>query len=184
MSWGLWKTLLRPDHEEKENPERTEITRAANYLQIGEFQLLQLAYHDWYGEDMVETAFDKLFSDYMIDGDVPFWARHYARKINQRSEHGEIDQNEVRYHRYDHDYRTSVPNGRRKFAVACGCLILFLGGGIALANLSITESATMFPPYLEVSDLEPAGKTKTPVIDRFESDGFGRADHLPPRTSP
>ena len=40
------RTLLRPDREET-NLGADEIARAANILQIGEFQLLQLAYKDW-----------------------------------------------------------------------------------------------------------------------------------------
>ncbi len=159
MSWDLWKTLLRPDYEEAENREKTEITRAANFLQVGEFQLLQLAYHEWHGVDIVESRFDGLFSDYMINGVVPHWARHYARQINQMAERGQVNENDSRYHRYDHDYRTSVPDGLKKFTLACGCLILFIGGGIVLANLSIKKPATMFPPYLDVGDLQPTKKS-------------------------
>ncbi|MCH7542778.1 MAG: hypothetical protein IIB65_03995, partial [Proteobacteria bacterium] len=44
---NLFQTLMRPDREESE--QRAEVARAANLLQLGEFQLLQLAYHDWHG---------------------------------------------------------------------------------------------------------------------------------------
>ena len=40
---GFFQTLIQPDREE--HPERALIARAANLLQVGEFQLLQLAYH-------------------------------------------------------------------------------------------------------------------------------------------
>lgn len=43
---NFWETLLHPDKEELENPERRVIANAANILQVGEFQLLQLAYRD------------------------------------------------------------------------------------------------------------------------------------------
>ncbi len=33
---SLWQTLLRPDREE--NPDRADMVKAANILQIGEFQ--------------------------------------------------------------------------------------------------------------------------------------------------
>ena len=39
---GLLKTLIKPDWDD--NPERSKILNAANLLQIGEFQLIQLAY--------------------------------------------------------------------------------------------------------------------------------------------
>jgi len=38
---GLLKTLIRPDWDD--DPKRSEILDAANLLQIGEFQLMQLA---------------------------------------------------------------------------------------------------------------------------------------------
>ncbi|NQV99921.1 MAG: hypothetical protein HQ483_09520 [Rhodospirillales bacterium] len=183
MSWGLWKTLLRPDHEEQKNPDRTEVTRAANYLQIGEFQLLQLAYHAWHGVDLSEKSFDKLFHQHMIDGVVPYWARHYARNINQLSEQGGIVDHDPAYHRYDHDYHTSVPNGVRKFLVACGCLIVFLGGGLILANTSIKKSATIFPPYFETEHLKSGnGVPETP--DNGRPDSGGRTVDLPSGTRP
>ena len=40
----FFKALLRPDREELESKEKAVISAAANLLQIGEFQLLQLAY--------------------------------------------------------------------------------------------------------------------------------------------
>ena len=43
---GLLKTLIKPDWDD--NPKRSEILNAANLLQIGEFQLIQLAYKVWY----------------------------------------------------------------------------------------------------------------------------------------
>ena len=39
---GLLKTIIKPDWDD--NPKRSEILNAANLLQIGEFQLIQLAY--------------------------------------------------------------------------------------------------------------------------------------------
>ena len=49
---GLLKTLVKPDWDD--NPKRSEILNAANLLQIGEFQLIQLAYKVWYKEDLPE----------------------------------------------------------------------------------------------------------------------------------
>ena len=45
---GLLKTLVKPDWDD--DPKRSEILYAANLLQIGEFQLIQLAYKVWYGK--------------------------------------------------------------------------------------------------------------------------------------
>ena len=38
---GLLKTLIKPDWDD--SPKRTEIIQAANLIQVGEFQLIQLA---------------------------------------------------------------------------------------------------------------------------------------------
>ena len=48
---GLLKTLIKPDWDD--SPKRTEILHAANLLQIGEFQLIQLAYKVWYGKNLL-----------------------------------------------------------------------------------------------------------------------------------
>ena len=61
---GLLKTLIKPDWDD--NPKRSEILHAANLLQIGEFQLIQLAYKVWYKENLLEDKINKIFSEYMI----------------------------------------------------------------------------------------------------------------------
>ncbi len=55
MLSSLWDTLLKPDHEELEMKERLVVITAANQLQVGEFQLLQLAYREWYNMDLPEA---------------------------------------------------------------------------------------------------------------------------------
>lgn len=150
---GLLETLLHPDQEELETKDRLVVNEAANLLQVGEFQLIQLAYRDWHGDDLPEAMVALLFKEYMLRDAVPHWARHYARTIIDGFERGNIDENAAHYHRYDHDYITTVPQGILRFCFAVGCLIFFVGGGIILADLSAGESATMFPPYLNVNDL-------------------------------
>ena len=50
---NLLKTLIKPDWDD--GPKRSEILYAANLLQIGEFQLIQLAYKVWYKADLPEN---------------------------------------------------------------------------------------------------------------------------------
>ena len=69
---GLFQTLLRPDREE--DSDRAEVAKAANLLQTGEFQLLQLAYYAWHGAEMPEAANDTIFRSYMLLSRVPAWA--------------------------------------------------------------------------------------------------------------
>ena len=56
---NLLKTLIKPDWDD--NPKRSEILHAANLLQIGEFQLIQLAYKVWYNEELPEHKINKIF---------------------------------------------------------------------------------------------------------------------------
>ena len=67
----FFKTLIRPDHEKY--PERAQVGRAANLLQVGEFQFLQLAYREWFGHDMPTAMFNRLFDSYMLGDGVPYW---------------------------------------------------------------------------------------------------------------
>ena len=76
---GLLRTLIKPDWDD--SPKRSEILSAANILQIGEFQLIQLAYKTWHREELPEDKIDKIFSAYMITGIIPIWVTYYARDI-------------------------------------------------------------------------------------------------------
>ena len=149
----MLETLLRPDHDDEEMKERLVVIEAANQLQVGEFQLLQLAYREWHGEDLPEALVSKIFTDYMLRSEVPHWARHYARMIVSGCEHGDIDMNAHRYHRYDHDYGSPLRYPVRRFCLAVASLIVFLGGSILIANIAAVNPASMFPPYLDVNDL-------------------------------
>ena len=153
MLWSLWETLLNPEYEEQEMKERLTVISAANQLQIGEFQLLQLAYREWHNEDLPEALITKLFKSYMLHNRVPHWARHYARHIIDGYERGELDDNAPRFHRYDHEYHTSVPQGVQRFCVAAGGVIIVVFGSIYVANQVVDSPTSLLPPYFEEKDL-------------------------------
>ena len=71
------RTLLQPVYEEL--PERALVGNAANILQIGEFQLLQLAYFEWFEQKMPEATTHRIFQAYMVKSDVPPWAHSPAK---------------------------------------------------------------------------------------------------------
>lgn len=149
------RTLLRPDQEES-NPETAEIAQAANILQVGEFQLLQLAYKDWYDEELPEALTDRLFADYMLRKQVPHWARHYARRINDWNDRGLLDESNRDYHRYDRAYSNIAPGGVRRFCIAAAVLAIFVGGTLWVSHLATDgRSGSILPPYFENSELEP-----------------------------
>jgi len=143
----FFQTLLHPDKEE--DPERAIVAHAANLLQVGEFQMLQLAYKDWFGEDMPKALVDRLFHSYMLYNEVPHWARQYARKIINVESRGELDDLDPAYHVYDADYHTYVPDGVRKFIIAASILVICIGGGLWVANMAATKSLSVLPPYFE-----------------------------------
>ena len=153
---SLWKTLLHPDREEEEMKERLVVISAANQLQVGEFQLLQLAYREWFGEDLPEALVAELFTSYMLHHRVPHWARHYARRVIDGYERGDLDDNAPMFHRYDDDYHTQVPRGVQRFCVAAAGVIIAVFGSIYIAGQVVDPTASMLPPYFEEKDLPRA----------------------------
>jgi len=143
---NFFKTLIRPDLEE--HPERAEVARAANLLQVGEFQFLQLAYADWFGRDLPEGEADRLFASYMMRDRVPPWARHFARQIFALDAAGALNDRDPAWHRYDANYRTSMPVGMRRFCAASAVIVACIGGGIWISHLSTAPTSQHFPPYL------------------------------------
>ena len=163
---SFWQTLLHPDREELEMKDRLVVISAANQLQIGEFQLLQLAYREWYDEDLPEALVSKLFTSYMLHNQVPHWARHYARRILERYEQGDLDDNAQSFHRYDHEYKTSVRPGEQRFCVATAGVMIAVFGSIYVANQVVGESASLMPPYFEAKDFRPG----TPAANAVSGD--------------
>ena len=150
---NLFKTLIRPDREE--DPESGIVAMAANILQVGEFQLLQLAYRDWYGQELPAALCDQLFQAYMLHNRIPVWARHYARRIIESDDRGLIDCSDGSYHRYDREYVTHVTRGVRHFVFASMILVVLLTGGILVGHLSTGESTSLLPPYFNIEELRP-----------------------------
>ncbi len=150
----------------EDDPERGEVANAANLLQIGEFQVLQLAYRKAYGKDLDDSLTDQLFAAYMLHGDVPSWALRYARHIVDLEKRGMLTDQDPTYHRYDSDYYNYQPEGVRKFAIAVGVLFVVIGGAILVGHLSGYKSTSILPPYHSEDELRPAAapeKPRTPV---------------------
>jgi hypothetical protein len=154
------QTLLRPDREDE--PDKALVGRAANLLQVGEFQLLQLAYREWHGENLPDALFDRLFEQYMLRDHVPVWARHYARNIVELDRQGRLDDRDPRFHRFDHDFRTIRPYGVRHFALAASMIAVVLFGGIVVSDLSTDVGTSILPPYFDANELPPIKTELTP----------------------
>ncbi|SVE06348.1 uncharacterized protein METZ01_LOCUS459202, partial [marine metagenome] len=109
---GLLKTLIKPDWDD--NPKRSEILHAANLLQIGEFQLIQLAYKVWYNENLPEDKINKIFSEYMITGIIPIWVTYYAKDILKLDQANVLDSYNEKYHVYDHEFGAYIYNNQQR----------------------------------------------------------------------
>jgi len=123
---GLLRTLIKPDWDD--NPKRSEILHAANLLQIGEFQLIQLAYKAWYKEDLPEDKINKIFSEYMVTGIMPIWVTYYAKDILKLDQANVLDNYNEKYHVYDYEFGKYIDNDkqRRRRGVLYATIIAFV----------------------------------------------------------
>ena len=147
---GLLKTLVKPDWDD--NPKRSEILHAANLLQIGEFQLIQLAYKVWYKENLPEKKINNIFSEYMITEIIPIWVTYYARDIIKMEHANVLNSYDEKYHVYDHEFGEYIHDSKQRkkrgiFYVTI-IAIVFIGSHYMAANY-IEEPAGLFPPYVE-----------------------------------
>jgi len=149
---GLIKTLIKPDWDD--NPKRSEILHAANLLQIGEFQLIQLAYKVWYREDLPEKKISKIFSEYMVSEIIPIWVTYYAQDILKLDQANVLDSYNEKYHIYDHEFGAYIYNQKQRrrrgifYTLIIG--VVFIATHYMAINYVEDEgSAGFYPPYVE-----------------------------------
>ena len=147
---GLLKTLIKPDWDD--DPKRSEILNAANLLQIGEFQLIQLAYKVWFREDLPENKINKIFEEYMIRGIIPIWVTYYAIDIIKLDNANVLNGYDEKYHVYDHEFGEYIYNDkhrrRRGIQYATIIILVFIFTHFMAANY-VEEAASFYPPYIE-----------------------------------
>ena len=153
---GLLKTLVKPDWDD--NPKRLEILNAANLLEVGEFQLIQLAYKVWYKKDLPEDKINKIFSEYMVNGIIPIWVIYYARDIIKLDKARVLNSYEEKYHVYDHEFGGYIYNDdhRKRLGIFYATIIaiVFITTHYMAANY-VEEPAGFYPPYIEKSVVYP-----------------------------
>ena len=153
---GLLKTLVKPDWDD--NPKRSEIIHAANLLQIGEFQLIQLAYKGWYKKELPEDKINKIFSEYMVSGIIPIWVTYYAIDILKMENAKVLNCHDEKYHIYDHEFGSYIRDEkqRRTRGIFYAIIIafVFIASHYMAANYS-EEPAGFYPPYVEKKVVYP-----------------------------
>ena len=153
---GLLKTLIKPDWEE--NPKRSLIIQAANLIQIGEFQLIQLAYKAWYRNDLPEEKINTIFNEYMVTGIIPIWVTYYAKDIIKLDKANVLDSYNKKYHIYDHEFGQHIDNEKQR--KSRGIFYTILKGFVFMAShymaiYNVEESASFYPPYIEKKIVYP-----------------------------
>jgi hypothetical protein len=153
---GLLKTLIKPDWEE--NPKRSLIIQAANLIQIGEFQLIQLAYKAWYRNDLPEEKINTIFNEYMVTGIIPIWVTYYAKDIIKLDKANVLDSYNKKYHIYDHEFGQHIDNEKQR--KSRGIFYTILIGFVFIAShymaiYNVEESASFYPPYIEKKIVYP-----------------------------
>tara|TARA_Y100000590_G_scaffold275624_1_gene309487 strand:- start:474 stop:959 length:486 start_codon:yes stop_codon:yes gene_type:complete len=150
------KTLIKPDWDDQ--PKRSEILQAANILQIGEFQLIQLAYKVWYKEELPEYKISKIFSEYMVNGIIPIWVTSYAQDILKLDEANKLNSYNEKYHVYDHEFGSFIfdEKQRRRRGIFYTIIIcfVFVASHYMAANY-MEEPAGFYPPYVEKKVVYP-----------------------------
>ena len=152
---NVLELLLHPDRDE--DIDRAGVVHAANLLEVGEFQLLQLAFHEWYGREMQKAEKESFFRHVFFEKSTPSFLRHYARKIVMRHSRGELCSHARSYHRYDTRVFTStLPSGAFHFLGVATLLILMLFGSLAVANYTVDRvggCTDPLPPCMTTQDL-------------------------------
>ena len=152
---NVLEALLHPDRDE--DVDRAGVVHAANLLEVGEFQLLQLAFDEWYGREMYDSEKELFFHHVFLEKSTPSFLRHYARKIVLKDNRGELRSRARGYHRYDPEVFTcSVPSGAFHFLGVATLLIGMLFGSLVVANHTVERVGSCtdpLPPCLTEQDL-------------------------------
>ena len=141
---------MKPDWDD--DPKRSEIRYAANLLQIGEFQLIQLAYNIWFKKKLPENKINKIFEEYMIKGIIPIWVIYYAKDIIKLDNANVLNGYDEKYHIYDHEFGKQIYNDRqrKKRGIQYSIIIIFVFfiSHYMAANY-VEEPTSFYPPYIE-----------------------------------
>ena len=166
---GLLKTLIKPDWDD--SPKRSEIIQAANLIQIGEFQLIQLAYKDWYNENLPEDKINIIFNEYMVSGIIPIWVTYYARDIIKLDKANVLESYNKKYHVYDHEFGKYISDEKQR--KTRGIFYTILIGFVFVAShyiaiKSVDQSAGFYPPYIEKKVIYPELYQKDSVSEKYK----------------
>jgi hypothetical protein len=68
-----------------------EVRETAAGLQVSEFHVFELAWTRWFGDHHEPQDMESLYWNYVTDGVVPHWVRHFCRSVLERMARGDLD---------------------------------------------------------------------------------------------
>ena len=166
---GFLRTLVKPDWDD--NPKRSKILNAANLIQIGEFQLIQLAYKAWYEKDLPEDRISNIFNEYMVTGIIPIWVTYYDADIIKLDKANVLDGYNKKYHIYDYEFGKQISDEKQRknrgifYTVLIG--LVFVASHY-MAIISVDEPAGFYPPYIEKKVIYPELYQKDSVSEKYK----------------
>ena len=140
----MFKMIYHP--EELDRKSEDIIAEASSRLDVGEFQLFQLGYVHWFGRETSPDAIEALFLAYLLENEMPPWARQYARHVLELDDAGGLDSTDPAYHRFDRPY---PPVSRRMaWGVSLGTLaaVVFYLAMVMLTSDDTQTLNCLFPP--------------------------------------
>ena len=153
---GLLRTLIKPDWDD--NPKRSKVIYAANLIEVGEFQFLQLAHKAWYKEELPDYKTNKIFEEYMFRNIIPIWVRYYADHIIKLDNANVLKIHDHKYHVYDNEFGSPISNERQRKRRGIGYTIIIAIVFISthyMAATYVEEPAGFYPPYVEKKIVYP-----------------------------
>ena len=96
----------------------------------------------------------------MVTGIIPIWVTYYARDIIKLHKANVLNSYDVKYHVYDHEFGEYISDDKKRkkrgifYAIIIG--VVFVGSHyMAASYVSIEESASSYPPYIEKKVVYP-----------------------------
>lgn len=90
------RTVTEPATDHPLDPRARQVVEAAAILEISEYELLAMAFREWFGRPPRREELDPLFGPYMFDGVTPYWAVSLARQVITAYEHGRLPESRFR----------------------------------------------------------------------------------------
>lgn len=72
-------------------PALAHVAETAEVLAIREIEVFAHAHRWWYQRPLSDGAVSTLFGEYLCEGRVPPWVRHYCRRVLSLADVGQLD---------------------------------------------------------------------------------------------